>query len=141
MRNLNRLVVEIRKLISMFGRDNIEFDEEDGLWVKILNYSLRNSKVRYNLFYITIFIHIPEHYDDEQPVVCMVDLDLKMNKGHGWEGLPHTHDKPEWAKLGYQWVCFEPDGLGKSMGLVSFVETIKLYLTNPVKYVDICSRY
>lgn len=130
MRNLKRLEYEIRLLEQAFGYQNVAY-EDDGSWIKILNYSLPQKECKYNLGSITVLIIIPEAYDNASVFECYIDKDVRLNGGREFERLPHTHDR-KYKNQGYQWLCFEDTE--KFVSLIDFVKTLKLYFTNPLKY-------
>lgn len=133
MRNLKRLGCEIKIIENLFGYNNISYPK-DGSWIKIKNYRLPQHKCRYNLNKITALIIIPCSYDNSSISECYIDRDLRIQKGRRLEKLPHTHDK-KYDEQGYNWLCFEnPDVF---VGLLDFLNTLKLYFTDPFIYQEI----
>ena len=132
MRNLKRLGCEIKIMEKIFGYNNISYPK-DGSWIK-LNYKLPQHKCKYNLNTITVLIIISGSYDSTSVSECYVDRDLRIQKGRKLEKLPHTHDK-KYDEQGYNWLCFEnPDVF---VSLLDFLNTLKLYFTDPFEYQEI----
>jgi len=131
MRNLRRLAAEIRILERIVGKLHYPVD---GSWVKICHYKLPQHKYIYNLKFVTILIIIPSQYDSVGVYECYIDKDLKIRKGSIFGSLPHTEPQ-KYDNQGYRWLCFHSSS--SFVSLLAFINTLKLYFTDPFKYQNL----